>query len=76
MGVGSSDVLGIAIYKLTKMKIKIVKQDCWLGLYWKTVNQMSPVVGLSTTWYLCVVPCCPIIWTTFKGLPPPTDYPI
>jgi hypothetical protein len=67
------------------MKIKFVKQDCWIGLYWKTLvpeptcHCGDPIAGHAytsghtptemtqpkqTTWYLCIVPCFPIIWQT------------
>jgi hypothetical protein len=51
------------------MKIKFVKQDCWVGLYWKanTVvhhNGWTYAAKTTITWYLCLVPCFPIIWTT------------
>lgn len=50
------------------MKIKLVPQDCWIGLYWKT---NSGAEGFSykhytTTWYLCLIPCLPFIWKTTK----------
>jgi hypothetical protein len=40
------------------------------GLYWKTTSEIYPQkVGTlyqTTTWYLCLIPCFPIIWTTYK----------
>lgn len=41
------------------MKIQFVKQDCWIGLFWKTT---AYVTYHQTTYYLCVLPCFPIIW--------------
>jgi hypothetical protein len=54
------------------MKIKFVKQDLWVGLYWKREYVYTLVAGCGvptglTTWYLCLIPCFPIIWQT-KGL--------
>lgn len=50
------------------MKMAFVKQDCWIGLYWKTIpvrrNLQGPYVD-RTTWYLCLIPCFPIIWETY-----------
>lgn len=51
------------------MKIKYVKQDCWFGLFWKTTIQISPTLAKVTTWYLCLIPCLPIIWTTKRLIP-------
>lgn len=69
--------------------IKFVKQDCWLGLYWKRKDlpavchcgdivdnhypwnanhdpvPMEPLEE-ETTWYLCLIPCLPIIWKTYR----------
>ena len=46
------------------MKIKFVKQDLWIGLYWKTEQVYSQQFAwfYRTTYYLCLVPCFPIIW--------------
>ena len=53
------------------MKIKFVKQNFWIGLYWKTeppniictgFMQLDEVV--DRTFYLCLIPCFPIIWKT------------
>jgi len=32
------------------MKIKFVRRDCWLGVYWD-----------STKIYICLIPCFPLI---------------
>jgi len=48
------------------VKVQFVKQDVWVGLYWKVTREVSPRCGTLTTWYLCLVPCLPIIWTTFQ----------
>lgn len=42
------------------MKIKFVPQDLWLGLYWKC--ELTSISTYQTTFYLCLVPCFPIIW--------------
>jgi len=44
------------------MKIRFVKQDLWIGIYWKTVQQMSPKFRNITTFYICIIPCLPIIF--------------
>lgn len=76
------------------MKIKFVLQDCWIGLYWKSVEFIerpvchcgdycdthnfgsghSPVPmpeppdSIRYTWYLCIIPCFPIIWNSERIL--------
>ena len=47
------------------MKIKFVKQDFWVGLYWKKEKDTFTNT-IKTTWYLCIVPMFPIIWSTYK----------
>lgn len=47
------------------MKIKFVKQDLWVGLYWKKETDTS-TNKVKTTWYLCIIPMLPIIWSTVK----------
>lgn len=54
------------------MKIKFVPQDCWIGLYWKTNLATEQDPTNATTWYLCIIPCLPIIWTTYKFQPTKT----
>lgn len=49
------------------MKIRFVKQDLWVGLYWKSdlypVNRRPAGQAVRiTTFYLCILPCLPIIW--------------
>jgi len=48
------------------MKLKFVPQDAWIGLYWKRGAWVQFGAGRhrKTTWYLCLLPCCPIIWET------------
>ena len=50
------------------MKIEFVPQDLWVGLHWKRQWQAYPRTGVSTTWHLCLVPCLPLIWTTFRPI--------
>lgn len=69
------DVIGISFLCLAliafgvtcidpKASLYYEPRDCWVGLYWKTEQQMSPVFCRVTTWYLCIIPCFPIIWET------------
>jgi hypothetical protein len=52
---------------MTALRIRRVKQDCWIGLYWKTETLGLEQAKLHhTTWYLCLVPCFPIIWETYS----------
>jgi hypothetical protein len=52
--------------------IRFVPQDFWIGLYWKTEPAIRGDKStayrlrrrLVTTWYLCLLPCLPIIFTT------------
>ena len=57
------------------IKIKFVKEDCWIGLYWKktfsTWNQNIPselARPITTKFYLCIIPCFPIIWSTHQKI--------
>ena len=56
------------------VRVKFVKQDCWIGVYWKsTWTHMIQAVPRrrvrtngawfrdSLTIYICIVPCFPII---------------
>lgn len=48
------------------MKIKFVPQDIWIGLYFKTERpypQITMHPKTVTTFYLCLIPCFPIIWS-------------
>jgi hypothetical protein len=50
-------------------KIKFKKEDFWVGLYWDTrfLGVLESDVDLYLTkWYLCIIPCFPICWTTTK----------
>ena len=47
------------------MKIKFVKQDLWIGLYWKKEFD-AETNKTKTTWYLCIIPTLPIIWSMYK----------
>lgn len=58
-----------------KLSIKFVKEDCWIGVYWKNIySHITEYRGPATAkvknnrWirtqqkiYICIVPCFPII---------------
>jgi hypothetical protein len=50
------------------MKIKFEPRDLWVGLYWKRSHRYAygGEVYRDLTWYLCLLPCLPILWTTTK----------
>jgi hypothetical protein len=54
------------------MRIKFVPQDCWVGLFWKTIQEDTGIFigynGRVTTWYLCLIPCFPIILRLMENL--------
>jgi hypothetical protein len=41
------------------MKIKFVKQDLWIGVFWKRTNEK---LFYKITVYVCLIPCLPIIF--------------
>jgi hypothetical protein len=57
------------------MKVKFVPQDVWIGLYWKTETEGGRWQKTGTyevwekrTYYLCLLPCLPIIWSRVRLL--------
>jgi len=52
---------------MKRIKIKFVKEDCWIGIYWKkrynigyeARNGVSELVVFKI--YICLIPCFPII---------------
>lgn len=48
------------------MKIKFVPKDIWVGLYLDRKIDWREAAHVTTTYYLCLVPCFPIIWITRK----------
>lgn len=52
------------------MKIKFEPRDLWVGLYWsksRTTTLYSDKEHF--TFYVCVVPCFPLIFTLSKNVP-------
>lgn len=39
--------------------IRFEPRDLWIGLYWKPQDR-------CVTFYLCLIPCLPIIWSVWK----------
>lgn len=49
------------------MKFFIKKEDCWIGLFWKTEPKRDELfVFMETTYYLCLLPCLVLSWKTEK----------
>lgn len=52
-----------------KVRIKFVKEDCWIGVYWKTEYQYTAGNDerkwshFKRTFFVCVLPCLPIVIT-------------
>lgn len=55
------------------MKITFMKRHLYIGLYWRSEDITEPSCKIHkehvkhvcrTTWYLCLVPCFPIVWET------------
>lgn len=48
-----------------KIRIKFVKEDMWIGFYWKTiklgVESWTRPISRLTRIYICIAPCFPII---------------
>jgi hypothetical protein len=63
------------------MKLKFVKEDFWVGLYWKTSYEQL-FSGVRGSWftvrtrrfYLCLIPCFPITWERRKTTHEHTEF--
>lgn len=46
------------------MRVKFVPEDMWIGLYRKRtcLGEIGASRYWVTTFYLCLIPCLPIIW--------------
>ncbi|HEY6154672.1 MAG TPA: hypothetical protein VIW07_13105 [Candidatus Udaeobacter sp.] len=51
------------------MKIEFEPRDLWIGLYWKKVSTGKDGLRSCYRWYLCIIPCFPIIWETWHDDP-------
>ena len=48
------------------MKIKFVIEDFWIGIFWKTELMIFPKLRNVTTFYICLIPCFPIIFEFYS----------
>lgn len=57
-------------FAIVVAEVKFVKEDKWIGLFHKTetIVQGWTLKYPRTTWYLCLLPCLPIIWKTHKRM--------
>jgi hypothetical protein len=46
-----------------RVRIEFVKEDCWIGLFWKRhrFNSSPSGVDPTITFYVCIIPMLPII---------------
>lgn len=45
-----------------RVRVAFVRQDCWIGLFWKRRYPSSPPgVDPIVTYYVCIIPMLPII---------------
>lgn len=52
------------------MRIKWEPRDIWVGLYWtKDITNLPIDCNYAIKWYLCIIPCFPIMWTTYNMKP-------
>lgn len=45
-----------------RVRVAFVRQDCWVGVYWKRHENSSPTGwDPRVTFYVCIAPMLPII---------------
>jgi hypothetical protein len=60
--------------KFKGIEIKFVKEDCWIGVYWKRKfeetwhrqgidSPVFPAIQETFTIYICIIPTLPIIFS-------------
>lgn len=48
-----------------KIEFQFVKQDCWIGVFWKRIESGTNLFQRKQyRIYICLVPCFPIVITT------------
>lgn len=43
-----------------RLRLQFEPRDLWVGVFWRTEQVTA---GRLTTWWICVVPCLPIVVT-------------
>lgn len=53
-----------------KVRVKWEPRDIWIGLYWTRPAEYvgTPPHLRSRSWYICIVPCLPIIVSRIEKL--------
>lgn len=50
-----------------RLRVAFVRQDCWIGLYWKRHETSSPPgTDPIVTYYVCFLPCLPLIVERYR----------
>jgi hypothetical protein len=58
-----------------EVKIKFEPRDIWIGLYWTKSRATTLDTDTErTTFYICIVPCFPIIFEVKRSIPAKSRY--